>query len=155
MYLQEIKIVDLQTSSWDKTVSNKTTADYVFKEKRYINYRGDRAAAPPFKFVWGCYNQLDNFRDVREWKTRYKATEVTVDDPYWPEGITPTNGKYIEGDAILMKVPILEYARKRKAEIARSESRPEAIKRNFAAETKAMGLNLSDEELDRLLSSRT
>jgi hypothetical protein len=53
-----------------------------------------------------------------------------------------------------MKVPIMAYAKKRKEEIARSEARPEAIKRQFAAETKAMGLHLTDEELDRLLSTR-
>ena len=56
MYLQEIKIVDLRTSKWDKEKSDPAKGEYYFTDKRYINYRGDRAAIPPFKFEWNRYN---------------------------------------------------------------------------------------------------
>jgi len=154
MYIQDMKLVDLRMSKWDKEKSDPAKGDYFFTEKRYINYRGDRAAAPPFKFIWARYNPIDNFRDMRDWKTRYKASEVGLNDPYWPEGVAPQNGKYIEGDAILMKVPILEYARKRKAEIAASDSRPDAIKKQFMSEAAGMGLGVSEEELDKMLAGR-
>jgi hypothetical protein len=154
MYLQEIKIIDLRTSKWDKAKSNPAKGDYFFTDKRYISYRGERAAAPPFKFVWARYHGLDHFRDVRDYQTKWKATAVDLNDPYWPEGVVPDNGRYVEGDSILMKIPIMEYAKKRKAEIQRSESRPEAVKRQFHAELQGLGADVSDEEIDRLLSSR-
>lgn len=149
MYLQEMKIVDLRTSKWDKAQSDPAKGEYQFTDKRYVNYRGDRAAAPPFKFAWNRYNSRDNYRDVRDWQTKYKASFVTPEDGFWPEGVTPTNGIYVEGDAVLMKIPIMEYAKKRKAEIERSETRPAAIKSQWQAELKGMGLEISDELLER------
>jgi hypothetical protein len=140
MYLQEIKFVDLRTSKWDKTKSDPLKGDYYFIDKKYINYRGDRAAIPPFKFEWNRYNPKSNFREIEDWKVKYKASFVTTDDPYWPEGIVPQNGLYITGDAVWMKIPIVEYAKKRKAEIAQSESRPDAIKSAWHSEMKGLGL---------------
>jgi len=121
MYLGQIKFIDLNTSKWDRAKSSPDSGDYHFTDKRYINYRGDRSAAPPFKFMWNRWNPKDNFRDISDWQIKYKASFVEPGkDPYWPEGVTPQNGKYIVGDAVLMKIPIMEYARKRKQEIEES-----------------------------------
>lgn len=149
MYLQEIKIVDLRTSKWDKAKSDPAKGEFQFTDKRYINYRGDRAAAPPWKFSWNRYNARDNYRDVRDWQTKYKASFVTPEDGYWPEGVIPQNGIYVEGDAVLMKIPVMEYAKKRKAEIERSETRPNAIKAQWNAELRNLGLEVSESELEK------
>lgn len=150
MYLQEMKIVDLRTSKWDKAKSHPDKADYFFTEKKYINYRGDRAAIPPFKFVWNRYNARDNYRDVRDWQTKYKASFVTPEDGFWPEGVAPNeSGYYVEGDLVLMKIPILEYAKKRKGEIERSEARPDAIRRAMDAEASQYGMVVSQSELEK------
>lgn len=155
-YLQKIKLIDLRTSGVDKANSNPEKGEYTFKNgKRYVTYRGDKAAAPPYKFVWVRYYAGDKYRDVRDYKTNWKASEVTTSDPYWPEGIIPTNGFYIEGDVILMKVPILEYARKRKAEIERSEGRPDAVRRQFYNELAGMGLPTDQDMIDKLSEGRT
>jgi len=154
MYLQDIKIVDLKTSKWDAAKSNPHGGEYFFIDKRYITYRGDRASAPPFKFMWNRYNPKDNFRDITDWQTKYKASFVTPDDPYWPEGVTPQNGKYITGDAVLMKIPILEYAAKRKREIEQSETRTESAKRAFYNELRGMGLPNDEALIDKLTTGR-
>lgn len=141
MYLQETKIIDLRTSKMDAGKSDRAKGDYTFTDKRYLNYRGDRAAIPPFKFLWNRYNPKSNFREIEDWKIKYKASFVTPEDPYWPEGVTPQNGLYILGDAVLMKIPIIEYAKKRKAEIAASEARPDAIKAAWHNECKGLGIS--------------
>lgn len=149
MYLQEIKFIDLRTSKWDDKKSNPSKGEYVFTDKKYITYRGDRAEAPPFKFEWNRYNPKSNFREIEDWKVKYKASFVTTEDPYWPEGIVPQNGIYITGDLVWMKIPIQEYAKKRKAEIEASESRPDAIKRAMNEDARQYGMQLSDAELER------
>jgi hypothetical protein len=141
MYLQETKLIDLRTSKVDEKRTDRSKADYYFTDKRYINYRGDRAAIPPYKFQWNRYNPKSNFREIEDWKIKYKASFVTPEDPYWPEGVVPQNGMYILGDAVLMKIPIIEYAKKRKAEIAASEARPDAIKNAWHNECKGLGIS--------------
>jgi len=154
MYLQQIKFVDLKTSKWDRAKSNPAAGEYFFTDKRYINYRGDRAAAPPFKFMWNRYNPKSNFREIEDWKIQYKASFVTPEDPYWPEGIPPQNGIYLNGDSVLMKIPIMEYARKRKAEIDQSESRSESAKRAFYNELRGYGLPDDEGLIDKLVAGR-
>ena len=151
MYLQQIKVVDLRVSKWDKDKSKPDKGEYFFTDKRYINYRGDRSAIPPFKFVWARYNAKDNYRDIRDYQTKYKASFVTPEEKeYWPEGVVPENGKYIEGDVVLMKIPIWEYAKKRKQEIGDSESRPAAIKAKWHAELRGLGLDVTEEEMEKM-----
>ena len=81
MYLGQIKFIDLKTSKWDHEKSNPANGDYYFTDKRYINYRGDRAAAPPFKFMWNRWNPKDNYRDISDWQIKYKASFVSGERP--------------------------------------------------------------------------
>jgi hypothetical protein len=158
MFLQEINIVDLKNSKWDREKSDPTKGKYVFlpNKKRYIDYRGDSGARPPFKFIWNRYNPYSQppYKDIAEWQAKWKCELVKAsDEDYWPEGVMPNqDGAYTNGDVILMKMPLEEYLQKRKREIMMSEQAPKRIMAQFKSEARSVGLELKDEDLEKALA---
>jgi len=124
VYLGEIKIVDLTNSDWDREKSDPGRGEYAFTGKKvYVDGEAYRTTArrPAWFFCWIRYDSRDGFKDVRDHQIKWKYSYVTPDDPYWPEGLPPdVNGRYVYGDVVLMKCPLIEELRKR--ELARQMS---------------------------------
>jgi len=152
MYLQDIKLVDLKASKWDKAKSEPKKGTYVFSDKKYVDSKHpDASMRPQWKFLWNRYSPVDNYRDVRDWEIKWGFSFLTTDDPYWPEGVPPdAEGKYVFGDLVMMKCPILNWIRKRKREIEASERAPEASKRAFMQEAKNHGIDVTEEVLEEM-----
>ena len=152
MHLSEIKIIDLRHSTWDKETSDPKKGKYNFTKKALINYSKDDAIRPPWKFAWNLQSEYA----YQDWKNKWPGTEfVTVKDEYFPEGaVLGADGLWHFKDAVLMKIPLLAYVQQRRREIAASEKTPENIRRGFKEETRAYGMDISDEELDIALGAR-
>lgn len=153
MYLQDIKFVDLRHSDWDKEKSKRETGEYIFDNKVYLKYRKN----PAFHLAWCRYNPHSTppYADLWEWQVMWGYTPVTTMDDYWPEGIPPNaDGKYVNGDLILVKTPMKNYLKKRADEMGASENASKAIINQFYNESKAMGMDVSKDTLQQILSSR-
>jgi hypothetical protein len=154
MYVQEHPIIDLSQSKWDKEKSDPRRGQYVFNNIKYIDYRGTTAARPPYQFAWAPVTPYTNppNREAERWKMLWGYTYVTVNDPYWPQSITPdADGKYVLGDAVLMKTKLENYLKKRKREIDESERGPEMRKSAFLGEAKSFGMDIDESKLKDLL----
>lgn len=149
MYVQDHPIIDLQQSKWDKTKSDPKKGQYAFSEMKPIDYRGNKAARPPYEFSWVRLQpwSVPPNAEVERWRMLWGYSFVTVDDQFWPMGIAPdAEGKYVLGDTVLMKTLLANYLKKRKREIDESERRPDAQKRAFFDDAKSYGFG-SDEVL--------
>jgi hypothetical protein len=113
MNLMDIRIVDLDNSVYDKETSNPKKGEYVFSSKRYVTYKGD-GPRPNWFFTWERYEPTNGYREVSAAKAN-RFTFVNVDaDKYWPEGVAPdAEGKYVFGDAVLMKCPLVDELERR------------------------------------------
>jgi hypothetical protein len=152
MYLGQIKIVDLRHSTWDKEQSKPAEGQYALTDKQYVDY-GTKARRPPFYFLWVRYNPADGLRTVRDYKTQWGFSYVTVDDPFWPEGVPLTEGKYLFGDVVLMKCSLITELRRREEAKAMSDAMSMNAYRRFKDQAKAGGVSLregDEEEIDRL-----
>jgi hypothetical protein len=154
MYVQDHPIVDLRQSKWDKEKSVPKDGQYVFTERRFIDYRGTRAARPEYQFAW-CplqpYSKPPN-REFERWKMLWGYSLVKVEDPYWPMGVTPdAEGKYVLGDTVLVKTSLANYLKKRKREIDESESSPNSRKKAFFGEAMSYGMDVDEGKLKDML----
>lgn len=115
---------------------DKKAGKYVFKNKVYISWR-DPATRPPHYVKWNRNTPYD----VEGWKVKWNYSEVTIEDPYWPEGVKPNEeGHYVyRTDMILMKCPLENYVEKRKKEIMRSEMASRAKLKEFEDTAKRLG----------------
>lgn len=154
MYVQDHPIIDLNQSKWDKAKSDPKNGEYVFTERKTIDYRGARAARPPYQFAW-CPLTPDTrppHKEFNRWRMLWGSSFVTINDPYWPMGVPPdAEGKYVLGDCALVKTPILEYLKKRKKEIEESEMRGDATKRAFFNEAQSYGVGIDEGKLKDVL----
>jgi hypothetical protein len=142
-------IVDLNRSKWDRERSDRKRGVYFFypgpDAKVYIKQSDymDAASRPNHlcKFVG-----LDN---VPQYRSRYGAELVTIDDPYWPEPIVPdAEGKYVILDAVLVKISDIEgYVDSRQLERERAKAGHLEDDAKFNADARAEGVHL---DLDRL-----
>jgi len=113
MNLMDIRIVDLGNSAYDEEASRPKQGEYVFKSKRYVTYKGD-GPRPNWFFTWERYEPTNGYREVSAAKAG-GFSFVNVDtDKYWPEGMAPdAEGKYVFGDAVLMKCPLVDELQRR------------------------------------------
>ena len=114
MRLNEIKIVDLDRSEWDKKKSDRKKAEYFFTGKKFYIDNKIKETRTPYHFSWCRYDQRNGYRELNEWKYLYGYSPVSVDiDPYYPEGITPNeSGYYQYGDLVFVKCSLLEHLRR-------------------------------------------
>jgi len=154
MYVQDHPIIDLNQSKWDKSKSDPKNGQYAFTERKTIDYRGNRAARPPYQFAW-CPLTPDTRppnRELNRWRMLWGYSLVKVEDPYWPMGVVPdAEGKYVLGDVVLVKTDIMNHLKRRKKEIEESEVRADSSKRAFFEEAKSYGVGLDEGKLKDML----
>lgn len=147
MYLGQIKIVDLRHSTIDSKKSKPAEGKYEFLDKQYIDYQV-RGRRPPHYFLWVRYNPADGLRTVREYETSWGFTYVTADDPFWPEGLPLREGKYIFGDVVLMKCPLIIELKRREEARLQSEGQSMSSMKRFQQQAKESGVELSGADED-------
>lgn len=116
MLLNDIKIVDLKRSDWDKDASRPKLGRYTFRTKVYLKKTdyNDAATRPAHVLKWVEYTDENNYERFLQYQKDYQAEAVTVDDPYWPEPLrTNGEGNYTFKDCILMKIPLLLWLEKK------------------------------------------
>lgn len=152
MFLSDIKFVDLTRSELEKS-SDPRKGNYEFRKKVYVEKADYRNASvrPPFKFQWNRYEPRTNYKEVRDWQIKLGASFVTLNDPYWPEGIPPDGeGKYVFGDAVLMKIPLRQFLEEKERNRLRAEHATASKMREFKSNlVRRTGKDAIDEELIR------
>lgn len=152
MYLGQVKVIDLRHSVWDEKKSNRKKGDYVITKKAYARdlYHGPMRS--PWWFRWIRNEPNNRFREVRDAKIE-GYTFVTLDDPYWPEGVSPDEayeGHYTFGDVILMKRPLLDELRARKHARDLSDGQAMAKREQFNEQMRDQGAALTNKDDDLL-----
>lgn len=130
--LKDIKVVDLKKSVIDKEKSDMEKFKYVvFKKKVYSKYA---FASEKYKFKWG--RQTPGGEAIDEWRYLFNAEFVTPQDGFWAEPPAHLNAEnhYQFGDAVLMKIPLMDYITKIKASKKDASRRSKAIKGQFQKE---------------------
>ncbi len=152
MYLGQVGIIDLRNSVWDENKSNRKKGDYVITKKVYVRDLYNTPMRPPWWFRWIRNEPTNRFREVRDAKID-GYTFVTLDDPYWPEGVTPDEayeGHYTFGDVILMKRKLLDELRARIHTRKISDSQGMAKKQQFQESMRDQGAGLTTQDEDML-----
>ena len=156
-FIHNVKNIDLNRSEWDEKKSDPSKGMYELKHKVYVR-DGDylqQDTRPPWVFMWNRYEPRTNYKEVRDWQIKYQATFVTLEDPYWPEGVPPdAEGKYVYGDAVLMKIPLEVWMNKRIADSERSERAGKSLKRKFEQTAKAEGAGISEDAIARIFGEK-
>jgi len=156
VYLSEIKVIDLTHSEWDREKSDPSRGEYIFTgEKAYIDSSAYRTAArrPAWYFCWIRNDPRDGYKDVRDHQIKWGYSHVTLDDPYWPEGLPPTNGHYVYGDVVLMKCPLIRELKKREEAKQMSDAQAMSTFSKFekTIDEAGAGLTTADEQyIDQL-----
>ncbi len=151
MYLGQVKVIDLRHSAWDEKKSDRKKGDYVFTKKAYVRDLYLTPMRSPWWFRWIRNEPANRFREVRDAKIE-GYTFVEVDDPYWPEGVSPDSAyemDYACGAAILMKRKLIDELRARKHAKDLSDGMSMAKKNQFNEQMRDQGSALTnrDEEL--------
>jgi hypothetical protein len=146
--LQDLKFVDMIHSKWDKQKSNPKKGQYVFTDKKYVEY-GDEGRRLDYFFRWNR-NHPD---DIANWKDRWNFSLVNASDKLvWVEGKAPDEeGHYVHGDVILMKIRIEDYIAKRKPEIERSEFARKRMFEGFNRDAQQAGRAAPQEMVEEIL----
>jgi hypothetical protein len=151
MTLHQIRKVDLKASVWTREKSDITKGKIDFKKKVYIGYSRDNASRPEWLYLWNRNSPAE----IQTWQYKWEGCDIVraSDLEVWPEGVIPkADDTYVYKDSILMKVPIRAYIIKRKEELARSESRPAALKQSLSNELKSQGMAVPDATIDEWMS---
>lgn len=150
--LSDVRIIDLKHSKWNETTSSPKKGVYDFSEKSYVNY-ADKGRRPDFFLTWERWEPSNGYREFNQSRVKYQASHVLVSEKqFWPEGVPPDGeGKYVFGDAVLIKYPLIVEL-KRRAE-AREISMRGAKARldRFKGEMKRGGSDISDAMIDEML----
>ena len=147
MVLSDIKIIDVKRSTFDKEKSDPAKGKYVWVKKVFIDYKSPETR-PQFKFSWNRNHEWA----VADWQNKWPGcTFVEPHDNFVPAGLSPNaDNHYIFKDAVLMKIPIMEYIEQRKKEIMESEKRPGIIRGMLRDEYRNAGVSVSDAELEKM-----
>ena len=150
MLLSEIQLID-KTRSKLKKGSDPKKGIYKFEPggKIHVSWK-DPATRPSHYVQWNRNTPYD----VESWRIKWNYSEVTIEDPYWPEGIKPNEqGHYVYAtDMILMKCPLEDYVKKRKKEIMKSEMASRAKLREFEQIARRAGTTVEKQVEGRVLS---
>ena len=113
--LKDIKVVDKRHSTIDKEKSDPKKGILVFRgTPKYVPMseeemvKEEKMYRPEHKLKW--VSIIGERRDLKEWKYGLGFTEVTMDDPYYPEGVEFNADSHFQfKDMILMKCPLGVY----------------------------------------------
>lgn len=146
-------IVDLKRSDWDRKKSDPSKGHYVFNRKVYYKNRDFREGyIHPYKLKWCKYTEYDYprpFATLDKWKKLFKATPVVVGDDYWPEDYVPdTEGKYVDMDLVLVKIPIEVHIEHKRRAHQKSELESMSVKKQFVDETKKAGIDIPEDVIE-------
>ena len=153
MYLQDIKLIDMRFSIWDKKKSDPKEGSYEFDKKVYVDFMGNKEARPDVWFTWCRYDPSNNYRELREWKIMWGYTPVNIDtDPYWPESVPPdVNGNYVFGDLILVKCRLIDYLKRQLEDLKRSKSASQAKLDGWQAQMEKAGASIPESMIQELI----
>lgn len=149
--LKDFKIVDLKRSVWDKEKSDPTKGKYKFTKKVYLKSSDydDKTIRPRYVMIWNRWDKINDYLEFKEWEQFYDAEAVKVGDDFWPEPLTPkADGTYQWKDAILMKVPLLVWLRKKAEDSARYDTQRKALTDQFNSLAAQSGAKLDMMEDD-------
>lgn len=152
MYLGQVKVIDLRHSVWDEKKSNRKKGDYVITKKAYVRDLYHSPMRSPWWFRWIRNEPTNRFREVRDAQID-GYTFVSLDDPYWPEGVTPdeaSEGHYTFGDVVLMKRPLLDELKSRKHTRDLSDGQAMAKRQQFNEQMREQGAALTNKDDDLL-----
>ena len=128
--LRDYKLVDLRRSKIDKKRSDPKKGIFKFEPngKVYVSWRTE-AFRPPHHVKW---NRNEPYA-ISRWEIKWGYSNVTTEDPYWPEGLKPNEEGHdvYQTDMILVKCPLENYVEKRKKEIEKSERASSAKRREL------------------------
>ena len=156
-------IVDLKRSVWDRKKSRPDLGKYVFEKKVYYkNSDFTQGYIHPYKLKWCKYSEYDRprpFATLDKWKKLFKASFVVVGDDYWPEDYIPdAEGKYVDMDLVLVKIPIEVHIEHRKRASQKAALEAKGPKQRFVSDTKKAGIDIPediiDEEIERANAAR-
>lgn len=152
----EVKI--FETEEELKKLEKKEKLDrekgrYEFKTKVYTDKRMEDSTGGldfGYRFKWN----RDDERAIRDWRVKFGFELVTMKDPYLPEGAElDSEGKWVFGDAVLMKITLRKYAEKQMRSIELSERASQDKLKEFKAilsgATKEGVETAPDEQLER------
>ena len=154
MNLSDVRIVDLKHSKWDQTQSSIKKGNYIFDEKVYVNY-GDKGRRPDVFLTWERWDPSNGYREFNHARVKYGASHVlSSEKEFYPDGVAPdSEGKYVFGDAVLIKYPlIVELKRRAQArEIANRGAK--ARLDQFKGQMKRESSDIPDSLIDEMLTT--
>jgi len=157
--VKDIKFVDLKRSTWNEKKSNRKNGEYDISNKVYYRNRDFKEGyVHPYKLKWCKFSENDYPRPFitwETWKIQYKAMFLTAKDDYWPEGMSPdTEGKYVFGDLVAVKIPIEIHMEHKRRAVEKSEREARAVKKAFETEMDQAGVRVSpktiEDKMDRV-----
>lgn len=139
--LVESKIADAEK----KEKKDRAKGKYEFKKKVYTNQpMADSLGGldTGYKFKWN----RDDPKAIRKWEIQFGFELVTIKDPYFAEGAdVDAEGRYIFGDAVLMKLTLRKYAEKQMKARAKSDRAVASRLKEFQTDLAQKGIEASDE----------
>lgn len=138
---EELKKLD------EKEKADREKGQYKFKKKVYTDKEMEDSTGGldfGYRFKWN----RNTDRDISDWRVKYGFELVTTKDPYVVEGAElDSEGKWVFGDAVLMKITLRKYVEKQLRAIQKSErasrDKVEEFKAILAGATKE-GVKVSD-----------
>lgn len=145
-------IIDLKRSQWDRKKSDPKKGRYDFQKIVYYKTRDfQEGYIHPYKLKWCKYSEKDYprpFAKYQEWMVKYKnaMSMVKVGDDYVPEGVFPdAEGKYVDGDLVLVKIPIELHMEDRRRAVELSERQASGMRKQFQHEMKQEGADIPEQ----------
>jgi len=148
--ISEVEIIDLKRSVIDEKNTNRKKGVYKFTKKVY-SHSGDYLKTdtrPDWVFEWNRYEPSNGYAEVRKWELTRSASFLTAKDGFVAEGLRPnTDGLFILGDAVLMKIPLKEWLDKREGDVLRANRAPAQMLKAFKARTQKEGAEIDEQRL--------
>ena len=156
MNLSDVKIVDLKHSKWNKTSSNVKKGIYDFQEKVFVDY-GDKGRRPDFFLTTVRYEPSNGYREYRDAKVKEGASFILAsEEQFFPEGAElDSEGKYVFGDAVFVKIPLINELRRRAAAREMATKGARAKIDQFKGQMKREASDIPDSLIDEMIDSQT
>jgi len=145
-------IIDLKRSIWDKKKSDPKKGQYALTKIVYYKLKDFQDGyIHPYRLKWCKYSEKDYprpFAKYQEWMVKYKnaMSMVLVGDDYVPEGVYPdAEGKYVDGDLVLVKIPIELHMAERKRAVDMSERQASGMRKQFQDEMRQVGADIPEQ----------
>ena len=152
MLLQDVKIIDKRFSQFDAKKSEPKKGKYTWIKKEYIDGRKfDKNKE--WKLWWSPYDVDNNLKKYWAWKAKLQFEPIdAVEDNFVADGaIISSEGWWVFGDLVLVKMPLLDYLMRKDAERRISSKGGKSELMSFYEQTRAQGAALPDNIIDDLM----